>query len=283
MTVYTKPAVRKAWAEGATGADITDPGDTAVGAGWPSSTTPPARAYFNWLLNWAANGIRYFMQNGVALWDTLETYQIGGLARGSDGAIYASLANGNIGNDPTTVPASWGPPQVPQAAANDNTKKIASTAWATSMFVKLGAAISTLSGQISNGQILQGAVTQFQGALSIAWSQITGTKNADQLSGLAASTSGSANTIAARDSGGQITAARFVQTSSNPDTGVSIAGVGVFGTASGVVANGILKVTPVQLAAAFPNPGLMPGVVIAADPGTAPSGAGNVGKIFLYY
>lgn len=44
-----------------------------------------------------------------------------------------------------------------------------------------------LSGTISNAQVPAAAVTQHQASLSIAWGQITGTKNADQLQGNAAS------------------------------------------------------------------------------------------------
>jgi len=44
-----------------------------------------------------------------------------------------------------------------------------------------------LSGTIANAQVPAAAVTQHQASLSIAWGQITGTKNADQLQGNAAS------------------------------------------------------------------------------------------------
>jgi hypothetical protein len=44
-----------------------------------------------------------------------------------------------------------------------------------------------LSGTATNAQIPLGAVTQYQASLSIGWGQITGTKNADQLQGNAAS------------------------------------------------------------------------------------------------
>ena len=72
--VYSKPAVRNAWGDQATSADLVDPGDAFAAAGWPQSTTPPARQYFNWALNYSMAGIRYLCQNGVAAWDTAEEY-----------------------------------------------------------------------------------------------------------------------------------------------------------------------------------------------------------------
>jgi len=44
-----------------------------------------------------------------------------------------------------------------------------------------------LTGSIANAQVPSSAVTQWQASLSIAWGQITGTKNADQLQGNSAS------------------------------------------------------------------------------------------------
>jgi hypothetical protein len=106
----TKPAVRDAWAFGATtSADIVDPGDTFVDAGWLMSTTPPARQYFNWVLNYAGNAVSYFMRRGVSDYDAAETYQVGDIAIGDTGTLVQSLTSNQIGNLPSASPANWGP------------------------------------------------------------------------------------------------------------------------------------------------------------------------------
>ncbi len=128
-TLYTKPAVRDAWADAAAAGDITDPGNAFVSAGWLSSSTPPARQYFNWVLNYNGNGVRYLMQNGVSSWDTLETYPIYGLTRDSSGILYESLATSNIGETPATATTWWGPILTETATAGDNTNKAATTAF----------------------------------------------------------------------------------------------------------------------------------------------------------
>jgi hypothetical protein len=106
----TKPAVRPAWADGATtSADIVDPGNTFVDAGWLLSTTPPARQYFNWLINYCMNGVRYFSRRGVADYDAAETYQTGDVTIADNGVLMQSLAANQIGHVPSSSPAYWGP------------------------------------------------------------------------------------------------------------------------------------------------------------------------------
>lgn len=71
------------------------------------------------------------------------------------------------------------------------------------------------TGLIAAARISSISVTQWQGALSIGWNQITGTKNADQLNGLVASSAPTAGSIAARDAGGNLFAAYLNQGSGN--------------------------------------------------------------------
>ena len=72
---------------------------------------------------------------------------------------------------------------------------------------------SQLGGSISPTQVPSGAVTQYQGLFSIAGGQITSpvaaATNATQLGGESPATAGTPGTIAARDSGGGLTAASF--------------------------------------------------------------------------
>ena len=59
MTLYAKPLVVPAWAQSAGSTDLVEPANSFVQAGWLSSATPPARQYFNWVLNYATTGVRY--------------------------------------------------------------------------------------------------------------------------------------------------------------------------------------------------------------------------------
>lgn len=244
MTIYAKPTVRQAWAETASGSDITDPGNTFTAAGWLIGTKPP-RQYFNWVLNYTFEGIRYLCQSGAVDYDATETYQIGAFVRGPDGILYRSIAANNVGHTPASSPTQWGSPLVFSPANSSNDNSIATTAWAKTNFLGISTPISALSGQVTNAQIPVGAVTQWQGSLaisfiqlvgtisnaqilpaavtqyqnflSIAWTQLTGTKNADQLQGhvLGPSGSFSASTIPIYDSSGYLYAGYFNQNSGN--------------------------------------------------------------------
>jgi hypothetical protein len=108
--MITKPAVVNAWADGAVApVDIVQPSAGFIEAGWLMSATPPARQYWNWVLNFCANGIRYFSQRGIVDYDPLETYSIGAIVRGDDGVVTQSMTNGNQANTPSTSPLEWGP------------------------------------------------------------------------------------------------------------------------------------------------------------------------------
>jgi|SRR6185369_11812290 len=174
---YTKPTVRRAWGETATGADLTDPGDIYASAGWPLGQKPP-RQYFNWVLNYTFAAVRYFCQTGVPAWDAAETYPINAVVVTSNGYLMRSLQDNNINHVPdsgASIGVWWNPPKtVTPLAANANDFTIPNTAWVHSNFLAVGSAFSAISGSIQNAQVPSSAVTQWQGALSIAGSQITG-------------------------------------------------------------------------------------------------------------
>ena len=108
MTYYAKPPVLPAWAQNASTPDLVQPASTFIQAGWLSSTTPPARQYFNWILNYCANGIRYLCQNGIAAWDLQETYPQNAIVMQA-GVLYQSLLAGNLNYNPSTSPGWWTP------------------------------------------------------------------------------------------------------------------------------------------------------------------------------
>jgi len=172
VTTYTKPAVRSAWAEGATGTDIQDPGNTFAKAGWLIGAKPP-RQYFNWVLNYLFSGIRYFSQKGIPDWDANETYPIRGVVT-SNGVIYSSFQSNNINQNPSaTLQSWWDIPYVDTAPAGDNSVRIANTHWVATYFLPAGSNFGALSGQIQLPQVPVGAVTQWQGSLSISGGQVT--------------------------------------------------------------------------------------------------------------
>jgi hypothetical protein len=109
MATIKKPAVRDAWANNASSpTDIVDPGNDFVSSGWLQSSVPPARQFFNWILNYCANGIRYFSRRGIVDYDPAETYLQNDIVRGDDNCLYQSLMNANIGARPSTSPVAWG-------------------------------------------------------------------------------------------------------------------------------------------------------------------------------
>ena len=108
----TKPAVRAIWASNAAAGSLVDP-DVAnplyTSVGWPVSSVPPARQYWNWAFNYCTNAIQYFIRRGISDWDIAQTYQLNDVVVSSDGIVRQSLQNSNIGNPPPTSSAWWGP------------------------------------------------------------------------------------------------------------------------------------------------------------------------------
>lgn len=100
----TKPPVLPSWAEAG---DKIQPSNADIQVGWPLSSIPPSRQRFNWLLNFLANGIRYFSRRGLPDYDAAETYMTGDRIIGDDGKTYRSIHDANIGNTPSLAPAWW--------------------------------------------------------------------------------------------------------------------------------------------------------------------------------
>ena len=176
MTTYSKPAVRNAWGQTATAGDLQDPGNTYASVGWQIGVKPP-RQYFNWVLNYNMAGIRYLCQNGIPAWDANETYANLSYILSPSGYLCRAITNttnqnpdiaGNFG------PAGpWDSPNVKTPTYPDNSSRVPNTSWVTSYFLPVGTAVSSLGGQVANGQVPVGAVTQWQGSLSISGTQVT--------------------------------------------------------------------------------------------------------------
>lgn len=106
MTQYTKPTVLPQWGETAGGADVLQPSNAEIQAGWPLTSVPPSRKRFNWILKYLAQGVRYMMQMGIPLWDSAEDYPVNARVMGSNGKTYKALQT-SISQDPTTATAYW--------------------------------------------------------------------------------------------------------------------------------------------------------------------------------
>ena len=100
----TKPPVLPVWAESG---DKVTPSNAEIQVGWPLSSIPPSRQRFNWLLNFLANGIRYFSRRGLPDYDAAETYMTGDRIIGDDGKTYRSLIDSNTAQTPSTSPTKW--------------------------------------------------------------------------------------------------------------------------------------------------------------------------------
>lgn len=100
----TKPPVLPSWAEAG---DKVQPSNAEIQAGWPLSSIPPSRQRFNWVLNFLANGIRYFSRRGLPDYDADETYMIGDRVIGDDGKTYRSIRDNNINHAPSASPMWW--------------------------------------------------------------------------------------------------------------------------------------------------------------------------------
>ena len=143
MSLYTKPAVLPAWAESATALDLSAPASSFIQAGWPSSTTPPARQYFNWVLNYASVGVRYYMQNGLPQWDAAETYPVGAVLRASDQSLWQARVQ-NTNQNPLASSGFWLP--LPYVTAATLTATLSS-------YVALPYFASTLAGYVTNSAL----------------------------------------------------------------------------------------------------------------------------------
>lgn len=175
MPNYQKPSVLPAWSEDSqTSADLVQPSNAEIQAGWPQTTTPPPRQTWNWVLYWLANAVRFFMQVGLVTWDAAETYRTGSTVIGDDGLTYRSTIDNNVNIVPSVSPGQWvrwgwtlaqiNASQLTQTTptTSDSSTKVATTAFVHAAVTAgafdptaINAHLSTLDGEVST---LQGQV-----------------------------------------------------------------------------------------------------------------------------
>lgn len=191
----TKPVVVPPWADTAVPTtDILTPTNGFIAAGWLNSATPPSRQKFNWVLNFATNGVRYLTSRGIPDWDAAETYSDGAVVQYLD-VLYQSPGAGNVNHTPGSTSTFWQSLATKTPPNGDNSLAVATTAFAHNNYIPIGGAFSLLGGQIAAAQVPQVAVTQYQSALSI---------NYGQLVGVPSSNGAVANSLCLRDPNGDI-------------------------------------------------------------------------------
>ena len=97
-----KPNLTRVWAGTAPGGNVVDPDTVTAGkfaAGWQAEVPP--FEYFNFIQKQITEGLAHINEQGIAVWDSLTTYPVGGLAKGSDGNVYKALLSQN-NNDPVS-------------------------------------------------------------------------------------------------------------------------------------------------------------------------------------
>ena len=103
-----KPKLDPVWGESAaTPSDLEKPSDAFIRAGWPRSTTPPARQKFNYVLNWLSNAVHYILRKGIAEYYNDLVYSIGDRTVSTNGKTYVCKVAGTVGKPPESNPTEW--------------------------------------------------------------------------------------------------------------------------------------------------------------------------------
>ena len=148
-----QPPVLPNWGSGATDSgDMVQPSNAQIIAGWPESSTPPERQYFNWFFNFVMGAINYFLQRGLSDYASWQTYGTNDRCIGNDGNTYVSLQDANNGHTPSGSPTWWatwgytaaqlsglfapinsptftGVPLAPTPSTSDSSTRLATTAY----------------------------------------------------------------------------------------------------------------------------------------------------------
>lgn len=177
--VPSKPSIQNIWANSAGAGNISNPGASYIEAGWPLSATPPPRQFFNWILNWLMNGVRYLSRAGISDWDSAEQYVIGDIVRDPvNVSLYQSLQTGGVNVAPHTNSTYWGPVQVVAPfSQSDSSTSVANTGWVTAKLAGYALTSGTYSG-LSVGNATNAANANFatsaNSANSVPWTGVSG-------------------------------------------------------------------------------------------------------------
>ncbi|RLC86930.1 MAG: hypothetical protein DRJ03_07495 [Chloroflexi bacterium] len=99
-----KPALETVWGLSSTLKEA--PEEAKQDTGWGQEL--PFVEHMNWLLNKFDHFAHHSNVFGVPQWDDETEYTIGSIVLASDALLYRSIVAGNIDENPTTSPSSWG-------------------------------------------------------------------------------------------------------------------------------------------------------------------------------
>ena len=97
-----KPDLTRVWAAGAPSGNVVDPDTTTPGKfsnGWQAEVPP--FEHFNFIQKLQTQGLAHINEQGIAVWDDVTTYPVGGLVKGSDGNVYKAIVS-QSNNDPVS-------------------------------------------------------------------------------------------------------------------------------------------------------------------------------------
>ena len=103
-----KPDLTRIWAVDAPGVNVVDPSTTTpdkFADGW-TAEVPPFE-HFNFIQKFQTQGLAHINEQGIAVWDSITLYPIGGLAKGSDGNVYKALTSQSANDPVTDNGANW--------------------------------------------------------------------------------------------------------------------------------------------------------------------------------
>lgn len=104
--------------------DLTDNLNTDFEAGWNTLGIKPPRQWENGAKFTMSQLIAYLFQMGISEWNTNQEYHLNSRTIGSDGIIYKSLSNNNIGNNPTSDIINWKIDLIDIASLTDKTTPV---------------------------------------------------------------------------------------------------------------------------------------------------------------
>jgi hypothetical protein len=104
-----KPDTTRVWASAAPPADIEDPDISSPGkveAGYRDEI--PVYQHHNWIFNEASKSAKYLNEQGIGIWDSVTTFPVGSIVKGSDLNLYQAIVE-QSNNDPVGDKTNWKP------------------------------------------------------------------------------------------------------------------------------------------------------------------------------
>jgi len=107
----TEPEFAPVWGESISASpDLVRPSDGFIQAGWPLTSIPPSRGFFNWAMKFGSNAATYLLERGIPKWNSSRTYAVGAVVRDAfDNTIYVATGITTQGVDPNTDLGKWRP------------------------------------------------------------------------------------------------------------------------------------------------------------------------------